>query len=268
MVLADSIKARIKPIIEREVVKRMNEMSFTGKTAVVTGGAGGIGSGICRVLAQAGGHVVVIGHRSGEKIQAVVSSLPGGPHMGVQVSVENSSGLMELARKIEQEYDGLDLLVNNAAVTKLIPHNDLDGLDDELIDRIFRVNLRGPFACIRAFRRLLEKDRGGAVVNITSEAAVSGKGSNIAYVASKAGLNSMTMTLARALAPKIRVFAVAPGFIDTGFVSRDPSWTESAAAQAILENPLQPEDIGAAILSLSTIFHQTTGCVIPVDGGK
>ena len=96
----------------------------------------------------------------------------------------------------------------------------------------------------------------------------SGKGSNIAYIASKAGLNSMTMTLARALAPKIRALAIAPGFVDTGFVSRDPSWTEAAASQAILKNPIQPEDIDAAILSLTTIFHQTTGCVIPVDGGK
>ena len=246
----------------------MKERSFEGKTAVVTGGAGGIGSGICRVLAQAGGNVVVVGHRSAEKTQAVVSSLPGGPHMGVLVSVEDSLELTKLAGKIDQEYGRLDLLVNNAAVTKLVPHNDLDGLDDDVIDQIFRTNLRGPFACVRAFRGLLEKDAGGVVVNITSEAAVTGKGSNIAYVASKAGLNSMTMTLARALAPKIRVYAVAPGFVDTGFVSRDPSWTKAAAAQAILDKPLQPEDIGAAILSLTTIFHQSTGCVVPVDGGK
>ena len=246
----------------------MQETSFMGKTAVVTGGSGGIGSGICRVLARAGGNVVVVGHSSEKKIESVVSTLHGGPHMGALVSVEDSAGLAKLAVRIQDRYGRLDLLVNNAAVTKLVPHGDLDGLDDELIDRIFRVNLRGPFACVRAFRDLLEKKEGGVVVNITSEAAVTGKGSNIAYVASKAGLNSMTMTLARALAPKIRVFAVAPGFVDTGFVTRDPSWTKAAAAQAILSNPLQPEDIGAAILSLATVFHQTTGCVIPVDGGK
>ncbi len=246
----------------------MQEMSFRGKTALVTGGSGGIGSGICRVIAQAGGNVVVVGHSSEKKIEAVVSSLPGNRHMGAQVSVEDSAGLTRLAKRIENQYSSLDLLVNNAAVTKLVPHGDLEGLDDELIDRIFRINLRGPFACVRAFQKLLEKDEGGVVVNITSEAAVTGKGSNIAYVASKAGLNTMTMTLARALAPKIRVFAVAPGFVDTGFVTRDPSWTKTAAAQAILDKPLQPEDIGAAILSLATVFRQTTGCVIPVDGGK
>ena len=246
----------------------MKEKSFKEKTAVVTGGAGGIGSGICRVLAEAGGQVVVVGHSSNEKIQTFVGTLPGGPHLGVKLSVEDSTGLMKLADNIEKEYGRLDLLVNNAATTKLVSHDDLDGLNDELIDQIFRVNLRGPFACIRAFRSLLEKDEGGVVVNITSDSAVSGKGSNIAYIASKAGLNAMTMTLARALAPKVRVFAVAPGFVDTGFVSRDPSWTQAAAAQAILNSPLQPEDIGAVILSLTTVFHQTTGCVIPVDGGK
>ena len=246
----------------------MKEMSFEGKTAVVTGGAGGIGTGICRILARAGGNVVIIGQRSEEKLDSAVSALPGGRHMGVQVSVEDSAGLAELAGRIEQVYGGLDLLVNNAGTTKWVPHHDLDGLDDELIDRIFRVNLRGPFACVRAFRRLLEKDEGGVVVNITSDAGVTGRGSNIAYVASKAGLNSMTMTLARALAPKVRVVAIAPGFVDTGFVSRDPSWTEAAAAQAILKKRIQPEDIGVAVLSVATIFHQSTGCVIPVDGGK
>ena len=264
----ESVDPVFKRLSKGGSLRKMNEMSLKGKIALVTGGAGGIGSGICRVLAQAGANVIVLGQRSEEKIQAFVSSLPGGPHLGVRLSIEDSIGLINLAGKIEQEYGGLDLLVNNAAVTKLVPHDDLDGLGDELIDRIFRVNLRGPFACVRAFRSLLEKDGGGVIINITSEAAVTGKGSNIAYVASKAALNSMTMTLARALAPKIRVIAVAPGFVDTGFVSRDPSWTKVAAAQAILDKPLRPEDIGDAILSLTTVFKQTTGCVVPVDGGK
>ncbi len=246
----------------------MQNHSFQGKIAVVTGGAGGIGTGICRCLAQAGGKVILTGTRSKEKLQAAAAELPGEGHMGVQVSVENSAGLVLLAQEIEDRFGRLDLLVNNAATTRRVVHDDLEGLDDALIDKIFRVNLRGPFACIRAFRRLLEKAENGVVVNITSEAAVTGRGSNVAYVASKAGLNSMTMALARALAPKIRVVAIAPGFVDTGFVSRDPSWTEAAAAQAILKKPIQPEDIGNAVLAVTTLFHQTTGCVIPVDGGR
>jgi 3-oxoacyl-[acyl-carrier protein] reductase len=246
----------------------MENMSFDGKTAVVTGGAGGIGTGICRALAHAGGNVVVVGGSDEEKVRTAAAALPGNRHRGYRVSVEDSAGLDELAATIQQQYGGLDLLVNNAAVTKLVPHDDLTGLDDDLIDRIFRVNLRGPFACVRSFRNLLENGEGGVVINITSDAAVTGKGSNVAYVASKAGLNAMTLALGRALAPKIRVFAIAPGFVDTGFVTRDPDWTAAAASQAILKPALQPEDIGAAVLSLTTMFRQSTGCVIPVDGGK
>ena len=258
---------RKQPTLKKDD-SQMETMTFKAKTAVVTGGAGGIGTGICQTLAQAGGNVVVVGRSSKEKLQSAASALAGSRHMGFQVSVEDSTGLIELANKIEQEYGRLDLLVNNAAVTRLVPHDDLNGLDDELIDRIFRVNLRGPLACVRAFRSLLEQDEGGVVVNITSDAAVTGKGSNVAYVGSKAGLNAMTMALGRALAPKIRVCAIAPGFVDTGFVTRDPSWTGAAAAQAILTPALQPEDIGKAVLAVAAVFRQSTGCVIPVDGGK
>ncbi len=246
----------------------MEQGSFQGKTAVVTGGAGGIGTGICRCLAEAGGRVVLTGSRSETELQAAADALPGDGHMGAKVSVDDSAGLKKLAKKIEHEYGRLHLLVNNAGTTRQVPHHDLDGLDDELIDRIFRVNLRGPFACVRAFRPLLGAGEDGVVVNISSEAGATGQGSNVAYAASKAGLNAMTISLARALAPKIRVVAVAPGFVDTGFVSRDPSFTGPAYAKAILKKPLLPEDIGKAVLAVTTTLDQTTGCVIPVDGGR
>ena len=246
----------------------MKEKTFKGKIAVVTGGAGGIGTGICRCLAEAGGKVVLTGTRSEKELQAAEAALPGSGHMSARVSVEDSGGLRELAAVIEKRYGRLDLLVNNAGTTRLVAHDDLEGLDDDLIDRIFRVNLRGPFACIRALRRLLEAADEGVVVNISSEAAITAQGSNVAYVASKAGLNAMTTALARALAPKIRVVAIAPGFVDTGFVSKDPSFTGPAYAKAILKRPILPEDIGKAVLTVATVLDKTTGCVIPVDGGR
>ena len=242
--------------------------SFKGKIAVVTGGAGGIGAGICKCLAEAGGQVVLTGTRSIEKLQAVADTLPGSGHMAASVSVENSAGLKNLATEIDKKYGRLDLLVNNAGITRLVPHNDLEGLDDDLIDLVFRVNLRGPLACIRAFRPLLETGEGGVVVNISSEAAKTGQGSNVAYVASKAGVNAMTVSLARALAPKIRVVAIAPGFVDTGFVSKEPSFVQAAAAKAILKKSIFPEDLGKAVLAAATILEHSTGCVIPVDGGR
>ena len=246
----------------------MEGTSFEGRVAVVTGGAGGIGTGICRCLAEAGGRIVLVGRRSQEALQAKANGLPGQGHMGASVSVEDSEGLKRLAGEIQERCGRLDLLVNNAGTSRLVPHDDLESLDDALIDRIFRVNLRGPLACIRAFRSLLEAGEGGVVVNISSEAATSGRGSNVAYVASKAGLNAITGALARALAPKIRVVAVAPGFVDTGFISRDPAFTKPAAEQALLKKPLLPEDIGRAVLALATVLHQSTGCVLPVDGGR
>ena len=242
--------------------------SFKGKIAVVTGGAGGIGAGICKCLAEAGGQVILTGTRSIEELQAVADTLPGSGHMAASVSVENSAGLKNLATEIDKKYGRLDLLVNNAGITRLVPHNDLEGLDDDLIDLVFRVNLRGPLACIRAFRPLLETGEGGVVVNISSEAAKTGQGSNVAYVASKAGVNAMTVSLARALAPKIRVVAIAPGFVDTGFVSKEPSFVQAAAAKAILKKSILPEDLGKAVLAAATILEHSTGCVIPVDGGR
>jgi NAD(P)-dependent dehydrogenase (short-subunit alcohol dehydrogenase family) len=244
------------------------EMSFKDKVALVTGGAGGIGSGICRILAEAGGKVIIMSRRDAETLQKATELLPGDGHMGASVSVDDSAGLTRLAGRIKDRYGRLDLLVNNAGTTRLVAHDDLDGLDDPLIDDIFRINLRGPFACVRAFRPLLEAGEGGVVVNISSVAAKTGGGSNVAYVASKAGLNAMTIALARALAPKIRVVALAPGFVDTGFVSRDPSFTEPAAGQSILKKPLLAEDLGNAVLAAATVLHQSTGCIIPVDGGR
>ena len=188
--------------------------------------------------------------------------------MAASVSVEDSAGLSDLAAKVNQKYGRLDLLVNNAGATRLVPHDDLEALDDDLIDLIFRVNVRGTLACIRAFRPLLEAGEGGVVVNISSEAAKSGQGSNVAYVASKAAVNALTVSLARALAPKIRVVAVAPGFVDTGFVSKAPAFVQAAAAKAILKKSILPEDIGRAVLAAATVLKQSTGCVIPVDGGR
>jgi len=252
------------------MISRRNQMTstFKDKVALVTGGAGGIGSGICRCLAEAGGSIILMSRRSEEQLQKAASALPGCGHMGACVSVDDSAGLKRLADTVNDRYGRLDLLVNNAAITRLVPHYDLDGLDDDLIDDILRINLRGPFACVRAFRSLLEDGDGGVVVNISSVAAILGGGSNVAYVASKAGLNAMTVALAHALAPKIRVVAIAPGFVDTGFVSRDPSFTEPAAKKALLQKPLLPEDIGSAVLAAATVLHQSTGCIIPVDGGR
>jgi len=243
----------------------MANHDMRGRVALVTGGAGGIGGGICRRLAEAGATVILTG-RDAARLDAA-AALPGAGHWRAAVSVTDSAALADLAREVERRHGGLDLLVNNAGTTRLVPHGDLDALTDELIDEVFRVNWRGPFACVRAFRALLEAGDGGVVVNISSNAAMNGRGSNIAYGASKAALNAMTLSLARALAPKVRVVAIAPGFVDSGFVSRDPAWVRAATQGSLMKTAIPPEVLGDAVVAVATRMPYSTGCVIPVDGG-
>ena len=157
-------------------------------------------------------------------------------------------------------------------VTRFVPHADLDALDDELIDGILRTNVRGAIAAVRALRPLLERSRcqgGGVVVNVSSIAAVTGQGSNVAYCASKAALDSVTRSLGRALAPTIRVVSVSPGVVDTGFIrSLDPAWREEQLARTPLGRFASPEEVAAAILAVVRDLTFTTGGVVPVDGGR
>jgi 3-oxoacyl-[acyl-carrier protein] reductase len=153
-----------------------------------------------------------------------MQSLPGNDHMVLQVDVTDDEAVNRLTEKVTERYGTLDLLVNNAGFTRFVPHNDLDALDDELIDAIFQVNWRGAFACIRALNRLLADGDGGLVVNITSTAGTIGMGSNVAVCASKAALHMMTVSLARALAPQVRVMSVSPALVEWRYADQlDPA---------------------------------------------
>ena len=243
--------------------------TMQGKVAVVTGGSGGIGSEICRHLAQAGATVVFTYHKGREAAQRLQASLPGNGHWAKQVSVDESGALKILAAEVESRHARCDMLVNCAGITRFVPHADLDALDDQLVDDIFRVNWRGALAAVRAFRPLLETGGEGLVVNISSIAGVTGMGSNIAYCASKAALDCMTKSLARALAPRIRVVSVSPGLVDTEFVKGlDQKWRDEQAARTPLGRLARPEEIGAAVVAVASMLKYSNGCIIPVDGGR
>jgi 3-oxoacyl-[acyl-carrier protein] reductase len=131
------------------------------------------------------------------------------------------------------------------------------------------VNWRGAFAAVRAFRPLLRQSGAGLVVNISSIAGVTGMGSNVAYCASKAALDSMTKSLARALAPEIRVVSVSPGLVDTEFVrGLDQKWRDEQASRTPLRRLATPQEVGAAVLAVATVLGYSNGCIIPVDGGR
>ena len=242
---------------------------MAGKIAVVTGAAGGIGSVICRRLAVAGAKVVLTDLRSEEEINVVAAGLAGDGHMVVQAPVDDSKALKRMADQITDHYGTVDLLVNCAGITRSVPHADLDGLDDKLIDDIFRVNWRGAFACIRALKDLLANGEGGVVVNISSIAGLTAIGSNVAYCASKAAMNSMTISLGRALAPEIRVVSVSPGWVFGEYAKKmDPEYMQEQIDKTPLGRLATPEDVADAVLAAATMLSYTTGAIISVDGGR
>ena len=240
-----------------------------GQVAVVIGGSGAIGSAICRHFAKAGATCIVT-YNTGEKAaQDVVAKLSGPRHSVAHVPVDDSAALNALAADVQAKHRRLDVLVNCAGITRYVPHGDLDALDDRLIDDIFRVNWRGPFAAVRAFRKLLAAGGNGLVINISSIAGVTAMGSNVAYCASKAALDSMTKSLARALAPEIRVVSLSPGLVDTDFVKNlDKKWRDEQAARTPLKRLATADEIGAAALAVVAHLSYCTGCIIAIDGGR
>jgi 3-oxoacyl-[acyl-carrier protein] reductase len=163
----------------------------------------------------------------------------------------------------------LDLVVNNAGITTPVPHHNLHDLSDDWIDRIFATNWRGAFATVRAFQDLLMADDGGVIVNLSSVAGTTGVGSNVAYCASKAAMDSMTRSLARALAPKIRVVSVAPGWVLGEYAKRfDPEYIKSQAEATPLKRLASPEDVAQAVWAVATKLTYMTGNIVPVDGGR
>jgi 3-oxoacyl-[acyl-carrier protein] reductase len=240
--------------------------------AVVTGGAGSMGTTICGALAREGFRVVVGYNSSAEKAKALAAGLPGNGHVALAAPVTNSAGLATLAAQIASRFGVCDVLVNCAGVTRFVAHSDLDGLDDALIENILSTNVRGPFATVRALRSLLEKSKqpgGGVVINISSIAGVTAMGSNVIYCASKAAVDNMTKSLARALAPKIRVVSVSPGLVANDFVrSMDKAWLDEQVNRTPLKRLAAPEEAAAAVVAAVKHLTFTTGSIIPVDGGR
>jgi 3-oxoacyl-[acyl-carrier protein] reductase len=249
----------------------MSWQDLSGRIAVVTGGAGGIGAAICRRLAQSGATIVVGYNRSERAARELAQSLPqtDRAHAAIAAPVTQSDGLAKLAVEVSARYGVCDILINCAGTTRFVAHADLDGLDDALIDDILSTNVRGPFATVRAMLPLLRASDAALIVNISSIAAVTANGSNIMYCASKAAVDNMTKSLARALSPAVRVISVAPGLVDTDFVAQlDSEWRQEQVNKTPLRALAKPEHVADAVLAAATSLRFTTGAVLPVDGGR
>jgi 3-oxoacyl-[acyl-carrier protein] reductase len=249
----------------------MNQ-SMNGKVVLVVGGAGSIGAVAASRFAELGARVAISHRDVPEEAAAalkVVQSLPGESHAALVADVSQTATLKALRAEIERRFGRLDVLVNAAGFTKPVPHADLEALDDELIDRMFAVNWRGQFAAIRTFAPLLKTSGDGLIISISSIAGTNGIGSSIAYCAAKAGIDVMTKSLARVLAPEVRVLAVAPGVVDTSFVpGRGADFNTKTAATTPLNRIATPDDIASAIVACATQLGFATGTTFVVDGGR
>jgi 3-oxoacyl-[acyl-carrier protein] reductase len=247
-------------------------LRLDGKVALIVGGAGAIGREAAAQMAALGARIAIT-HTPGETkaaaAAAIIAGLPGTGHAALPADVADTATIIALSEAIESKYGRLDILINAAGFTNAIAHSNLDALSDDLIDRIFAVNWRGQFAVVRAFAPLLKASGDGLIINLSSIAGFTGVGSSIAYCAAKAGIDVMTKSLARALAPEIRVLAVSPGVVDTGFVpDRGADFNAKAAASLPLKRIASAHDVALAIVACSTHLPYSTGHIIQVDGGR
>ncbi|MEX2112631.1 MAG: glucose 1-dehydrogenase [Pirellulales bacterium] len=249
-------------------------MQLTGKAAIVTGGGTGVGRATALELARQGCAVLVNYSRSRDEAEQTVGEIEalGVKALAVQADVADDDACRGMVAAAVKEFGRIDILINNAGTTKFVLADDLDKVSDEDWQRIFAVNVIGPFHCARAVKEPMLASGGGQIINVSSVAGIAGKGSSIPYAASKGALNNLTLALARTLAPKIRVNAVAPGFITGRWLKQGlgPAYEpmkEMFAQSCPLEKVCDPPDVAAAIMSLVTGSSMITGQCLVVDGG-
>lgn len=246
-------------------------MSLEGRVALVTGSASGIGRAIAERFARAGVKIAVNYRQSRQAAEGLVSQIrsAGGIAISIQADVAKDAEVHGMIAQVEREFGRMDVLVNNAGWSTRVAHRNLDELTDDIWDKTFDINLRGVFYCVRAAVPLLRKQPGASIVNIASVAGSTGVGSSIAYAAAKAGVLTMTQSLARALAPEIRVNAISPGLIRTQFAGRPDSDSAFLAEEGA--TPLQRlatvAECAEAAFFLALGASACTGQTILVDGG-
>ncbi|MFC9813809.1 SDR family NAD(P)-dependent oxidoreductase [Streptomyces virginiae] len=232
--------------------------------ALVTGSSSGIGAAVARRLSDEGMAVVVNAARSAEAGRRLAESLPDARF--VQADISDEEQVRRLLDEVAGEYGALDLLVNNAGVTRGIPHKDLEAATGEVWRTVLGVNVVGTWQTTVAAMPLLRASGAGHVVNISSVAGVRPAGSSIPYAVSKAAVNHMTRLLAAAVGPEVRVNAIAPGLVDTPWTETFTEIRERVREAVPLRRTGTPEDIAELVVGLHRAAY-TTGEVVLADGG-
>ncbi len=245
------------------------------RVCVVTGSSSGIGAATVRLYAGRGWNVVINFSRDPVSAEAVADACRalGVDALCVKADVASDADCKRLAAEVEARFGRADVLVNNAGTTKFVALKDLDGLEAHDFQDIYAVNVIGAYQMSRALVPLLQRQPGAGIVNVSSIASMMGMGSSIAYMASKGALNAMTLGLARALGPAIRVNAVAPGFVETPWLQaglgaeRYEQALRDYKARAALDAVMTPDDVAEAAWWLGAGAAKTTGEVLLLDAG-
>ena len=239
-----------------------------GKVALITGGGTGIGKATSLLFAREGADVAVNFSRSRSDAEETVSEIRqlGSQAIAVRADISNDDAVRAMVGKVVTRLGRLDILVNNAATTTFVLPRDLEGMTEELWDKILDVNVKGTFFCSRAAIAAMRSHDGGHIVNVSSDSAFTGRGSSIAYTASKAAIINMTLALAISQAPEIRVNAVAPGVVETRWIDKIKPLADAARRKNPLQRLADPDDIAEAILSL-VANDFITGHTLVVNGG-
>lgn len=238
--------------------------------ALVTGGGTGVGRATSLLLAQRGFDVVVNYSRSSIEAEQTAEEVraTGVEAIAIQADVSSREQVIAMAEQIKRQWGGLDVVVNNAATTHFIDLGNLDDVTQEVWDQILDVNLKGAFWVAQQMVPLMKDRSASAIVNVASMAGVTGAGSCLPYAASKGALMTMTKSLARGLAPQVRVNAVCPGVIESRWLQDHPEMIEGAMKVTPLGRPSSPEDVAKAIVYLACDAEMMTGQMLQMDGGR
>ena len=247
-------------------------MDLKGTVAVVTGGNGGLGQRICHALAKQGAHIAVMYAQSRDQAEGVARELAS--HYQVNAAafacdITDAAAVDQLVTDVTARFGRLDILVNDAAYNKAIPFSDLDGLTQEVWDKIMAVNLTGPMRLIKAVAPVMQAQGRGRIVNISSVAGLGPTGSSIAYAVSKAGLIHLTRCMAVALAPETLVNCVAPGLLEGTRATANlrPEQIERSAAGALLKKAADKDDCADMVVTMCRTGTMT-GQTIVIDAGR
>lgn len=249
---------------------------FKGLRALVTGGGTGLGAATAKGLAEGGADVCVNYATSADAAEQVVAACKaaGARALSVKADVSEDVDCRRLVAMAVEALGGVDILINNAGITKFASYADLDALDADDFLRLYKVNVVSMYQMTRAARPQLASSGKGAIVNVSSIAGVTGVGSSIAYAATKGAINTMTLSLSRALAPQIRVNAVCPGYISSGWFTRhngaaaETERSERAKRDTPLKVASTPADVAETVLFLAGPgARHVTGETLLIDGG-